>query len=706
MGTVAQNQNLPVFEIPATTHEFGRDGGKFYRCYDALAEEIDEDMTKGLKEQLDGMLIFAGLFAGINTAFLALTIPQLSADPADDTNALLAQNNALLMQLVKQRNDTLPDFHLPSERFSPAHDILTINALFSVSLAFAIISSFLAVLGRQWLVCYRKRGGGGPDRQRWEQLKRFLGAKRWRLQPILDDVLPSLLQIGLIIFCASLILYLRHLHPATSLIFKIPMYVGLAFFVGFGLCTTLDRLCPFQSPLSHLLRWAVHSLVWLSQLAFGHKFYCGRREESPELLQAIALQRVIRISDDQTALLCAVANIPSIRSTIAMERLWNKPTFQHRFRELLANSHHGTLQLPGHNVTPETVESATRLYCSAAAHILLTLDCEWESFQEFGRELRHFRMTTNLIPDTLVPESSSDLIRATLGFSFICLFFDPYILTVAESKTMRDRLVGYSKATAVCSDHRCLSFYSWSILQLCTPESRWSLKFEDLREAYRGEESEFLENLNKAFNVLLDPTHRDQFDCDVMLANMLGCLGRLIADERTDSVLRLERGFKFLENGEKVLRNPQTTDAARHAARKLRINVVQFWTRKYDPKATKNEFKDKSFGGLQSYLSHLRGLDRTKLGYQDDVKVLRLFCPLIWKLLFDEVYKNNSREYQQSGGDVHRAFNAFVMAVNDFTISLSSMPPQTSHIEEILQSNSGGSQQEEPSSIKDTFTIP
>ncbi|KIO16710.1 hypothetical protein M407DRAFT_38892, partial [Tulasnella calospora MUT 4182] len=111
----------------------------------------DEDMVESLKGQLEGMLIFAGLFAGVNTAFLALTLPLLSADPADDTNALLAQNNAILTQLVTGRNDSIPiNSSLPSTAFSPTRDIFAINALFSLSLAFAIISSFLAVLGRQW----------------------------------------------------------------------------------------------------------------------------------------------------------------------------------------------------------------------------------------------------------------------------------------------------------------------------------------------------------------------------------------------------------------------------------------------------------------------------------------------------------------------------------------------------------------------------
>lgn len=47
----------PVFEIPDPP-EFGQDGGEFCRHYDALAQEIDDDIISGLKEQLDGMLIF------------------------------------------------------------------------------------------------------------------------------------------------------------------------------------------------------------------------------------------------------------------------------------------------------------------------------------------------------------------------------------------------------------------------------------------------------------------------------------------------------------------------------------------------------------------------------------------------------------------------------------------------------------------------
>ncbi|KAG8938740.1 hypothetical protein FRC04_007822, partial [Tulasnella sp. 424] len=253
------------FEVPVIPNEFGQDGGEFIRRYDALADEIDDDMVKGLKEQLDGLLIFAGLFAGVNSAFLALTLPLMSPNPAGDTNALLRENNAILLQLALGRNDSLPSAQaLPSETFSPTGKVLTVNVLFSVSLTLALISSFMAVLGRQWLVYYRKRSGGGPDRQRWEQLKRFLGAERWGLEWALDDFLPSILQIGLIIFCISLTIYLSTLHPTLSNVVGTFMCAGLALFIITALLATWDKFCPFQSPLSHLISRSISLVFYLA----------------------------------------------------------------------------------------------------------------------------------------------------------------------------------------------------------------------------------------------------------------------------------------------------------------------------------------------------------------------------------------------------------------------------------------------------------
>ncbi|KAG8957636.1 hypothetical protein FRC05_009703, partial [Tulasnella sp. 425] len=45
-------------ELPDIPKEFGQDNGEFYKHYDALAEKLDDNMVKSLKEQLDGLLLF------------------------------------------------------------------------------------------------------------------------------------------------------------------------------------------------------------------------------------------------------------------------------------------------------------------------------------------------------------------------------------------------------------------------------------------------------------------------------------------------------------------------------------------------------------------------------------------------------------------------------------------------------------------------
>lgn len=178
----------------------------------------------------------------------------MSAKPANDTNALL-------LQLVTGGNDTIQSADdLPSATFTPSPGIFPVNILFSLSLTLAIISSFLAVLGQQWLIYYRKRSGGGPEYQRWEQLRRYLGAKRWRLELILDDVLPALLQLGLVVFCIAFVLYLRTMSKTIYYVITTPMVTAMAILFLMAIMASLDPSCPFQSPSSHFFQLIIQEV--------------------------------------------------------------------------------------------------------------------------------------------------------------------------------------------------------------------------------------------------------------------------------------------------------------------------------------------------------------------------------------------------------------------------------------------------------------
>ncbi|KAG8902832.1 hypothetical protein FRC01_009459 [Tulasnella sp. 417] len=354
--------------LPHVPKEFGEDGGHFYKYYDELAEELDEDLVASLKSQLDGILIF------------------MSADPTSDTNALL-------LQIALGTNGTISSAaDLPSASFSPPPDILSINILFSISLTLALFASFLAVLGQQWLVYYRKRSGGGPEHQRWEQLRRYLGAKRWRLEIILDDLLPLLLQVGLVIFCIAFVRYLGTLSRSISYPILVLLYIGLAIILAMAACAAWDQWCPFKSPASHLIHtvWSptVKSVGWIVGIVFQlvvalwsgarprfHparlflEYYrrtgtpapapqtpqeekerwmdevcdaikrwfalaVNRSPDDEEELKTVAVKRVLCTTEDRTALVYAATNLRTLHNSAKLSHLMADKDFRARLFHL------------------------------------------------------------------------------------------------------------------------------------------------------------------------------------------------------------------------------------------------------------------------------------------------------------------------------------------------------------------------------------
>lgn len=432
------------------------------------------------------------------------------------------------MQLAMGRNDSLPtNSDLPSSSFAPANDILAVNVLFSLSLTFALISSFLAVLGRQWLVYYRKRSGGGPDRQRWEQLKRFLGAERWRLELILDDILPSLLQIGLIIFCVALIIYLNNLSPIVSKIVGVPMYVGLAFIVGSALCTIWDRFCPFHSPLSHLLSSIVRSILpilvfakdfWILRRGFRYptdvrraarirqeerhtkfkellssiftdswlRLLIKAREEEPlESLQIIALRRLICTSEDPATLLSTAANIPTISDPNQLTKLWDDDVFKERLIDLYKGSADRTLKFLGRGRV-DLASAVRRLYAAATTHFVFYINLDPLEFQSLLyclRDTEGFRESTIWIPQEMPKDSSLFFIQMSLTLSVIS------IIDFMPSDVEIQNFCGY---LSTCSDAlinpnwRFLSLICWVVSQLPRVQDINHTDLESMRKVVTG----------------------------------------------------------------------------------------------------------------------------------------------------------------------------------------------------------------------------
>lgn len=355
----------------------------------------------------------------------------MRADPAQDTNALL-------LQLVTGGNSTIRSANdLPSATFTPSPGIVPVNVLFSLSLTLAICISFFAILGKQWLVHYRQRtGAGGTQRQRWDQLQRYLGAKRWDLEEVLNHTLPALLQLDLLLFSIALIIYLQTLSKIVCLVMATPFVIAVQITLRLTDFAVQDYWCPFytiwpqitarsileknhslwliiailyvvlSSPLlvirviiysAQIISWRIrhylgilrgdnsetmqdrdqYKMVTYEELAQPSILVAGKGFAKPDtpspFLHAAAIQRVLCNSDDFNTLIYVAINIQALNEERGIQYFLENDTVHQRLGELVRSPN-------------KMLASA---FCCAFAYLLLRGRCAELFVTQEHRRLFH-----------------------------------------------------------------------------------------------------------------------------------------------------------------------------------------------------------------------------------------------------------------------------------------------------------------------------
>ncbi|ESK92587.1 hypothetical protein Moror_4386 [Moniliophthora roreri MCA 2997] len=227
-------------------------------------EKYDDGMVKNWRDDIDTLLVFAGLFSAVVTAFLIEAYQWLSEDPADITVVLLTQ---ISMQL----NTSQP---IPLERpeFKPDASSIRINCFWFLSLVFSLTSALFGLLCKQWL---REQQRDPPTTTPAEALglrqMRRDSFEKWGVSPFLS-VLPILLEVALLFFFVGILdlLWNRHLIPFAFCLVAVMLSAGLYFVTTF--LPTLAYIlwnrtagsrircyyfiCPYKSPQA----WAVYYL--------------------------------------------------------------------------------------------------------------------------------------------------------------------------------------------------------------------------------------------------------------------------------------------------------------------------------------------------------------------------------------------------------------------------------------------------------------
>ncbi|KAI0738698.1 hypothetical protein C8Q80DRAFT_1113622 [Daedaleopsis nitida] len=274
--TVARHQALPV-TTPAGADLQSRvvvptvTGDPWASCVKAL-REYDEHMVRGWKEDVDSLLVFAGLFSAVLTAFNIESYKLLQEDPEESTASLLER---ISMQLAG------PIPNIPaSSPFIPDARSVRINILWFSSLVLSLVSASIGILTKQWLREYiSSTASSSRENARIRQLRQE-GFVRWQI-PLTIALLPILLQVAMVLFFAGLLDLLWSLHPAVAGVVTVLVTISLSFLVFTTFLPTIRSDCPYKSPQAmgiFLLAQAMIRLMSLVALQLYSWFGWSRRE--------------------------------------------------------------------------------------------------------------------------------------------------------------------------------------------------------------------------------------------------------------------------------------------------------------------------------------------------------------------------------------------------------------------------------------------
>ncbi|KAH6899559.1 armadillo-type protein [Coprinopsis sp. MPI-PUGE-AT-0042] len=242
-----------------------RDNANIWSLYLKEASDRAKTQSELWKTGLESLLLFAGLFAGVVSAFLLESRKKLRMD---DQELLLSNIHNALRGLPEHDND-----------YQPTIDHLWINGLWFGSLLITLFSAIVGVLAKSWLVNYAPLATREESDDAYNRWKADESVKTWHMERVVTTI-PLLVQLAFFLFAIGLAIQCFNDHQVLGRLVSAIVGFGI---VAYLIVTTLplfipDRSFPFRTPLSEILLQLRKLFAWLW-------LHTGR-EELPFVLNA------------------------------------------------------------------------------------------------------------------------------------------------------------------------------------------------------------------------------------------------------------------------------------------------------------------------------------------------------------------------------------------------------------------------------------
>ena len=198
----------------------------------------------------DSMIPQAGLFSSVSAAFVTNIQPDLKPDPSEVTAAYM-------QLLIHTMNNSLFPHAGPDSITSASADrppkIVVVQAILYASLATSLFTAFLATLGKQWINRYTRSDGGSTAEKSQDRQRKLDALRDWRFRLVVES-LPVMLQFALLLLGCALSIYLWTLNRTVARVIVVFTSLGVALYAFFTITAVFSPTCPYQTPLSILVR--------------------------------------------------------------------------------------------------------------------------------------------------------------------------------------------------------------------------------------------------------------------------------------------------------------------------------------------------------------------------------------------------------------------------------------------------------------------
>ncbi|KAH9837813.1 uncharacterized protein C8Q71DRAFT_562814 [Rhodofomes roseus] len=240
------------------------------------AEEVwkhEEATIQNWKEEIDTMLVFAGLFSAIvatfNTQYYPNLQPAFQAPSAPVFFLIMSANVTTLPGGIENFNGTI---QVPASGINGM--AIAVNTLWFSALVFSLAAASIGISVKQWLEHYVVPQSVVP-RQRaqiWHSRRR--GLLDWHVPEIIT-LIPLLLQVALALFLVGMLILLWSMSYIVAGIVLAPTALLLAFTVYTTAAPTVASDCPYRSPQAWRVYQALRRLTQLFTLVSRFGFFEG-----------------------------------------------------------------------------------------------------------------------------------------------------------------------------------------------------------------------------------------------------------------------------------------------------------------------------------------------------------------------------------------------------------------------------------------------